>query len=122
MSSRNAGERNGGSRNDSALNAFTSSLEFVTVSSAFVQTCGHRNSHYSPGLDEVKLGACPLGLNDCRAATALFMANQGELDRAAANAMSRLARSFVSPRSSSTISVSIRTWLTPCRSLVLATA
>lgn len=97
MSSRNAGERNGGSRNDSALNAFTSTLEFVTVSSAFVQTCGHRNSHYSPGLNEVKLGACPLGLPDCRAATALFMANQGELDRDAANAMSRLARKLRVP-------------------------
>lgn len=97
MSARNGGERNGGSRNDAALNAFTALLDDVSVSSAFVQTCGHRNSHYAPSIDEVKLGACPLDLPDCRRATALFMPSVGELNRDTANAMSRLSRKLRVP-------------------------
>lgn len=92
MTSRNAKERNGGSRNDSALNALTALLDGVSVSSMFVQTCGHRDGHYSIGRGEVLQGACPLGLPDCRRETALFLGYSGELPRDAANVMARTSR------------------------------
>lgn len=97
MTSRNARERNGGSRNDAALTALVSRLEDAHVSSAFVQTCGHRNSHYSPGREEVLLGACPLDLPDCRVATALFLGYGGDFPRDDANVMVRLGRKLRVP-------------------------
>lgn len=92
MTSRNAKERNGGSRNDEALESFVSLLEGVRTSSLFAQTCGHRNGHYSPGREEVLFGACPLGLPDCRMASALFLGHTGEIPRHAANTMVRIAK------------------------------
>lgn len=92
MTSRNARERNGGSRNDSALNALTSRLDGVDVSTMFVQTCGHRNGHYSSGRQEVLTGACPLNLPDCRMVNALFLGHSGDVPRDAANVMAKVSR------------------------------
>ena len=97
MTGRNGKERNGGSRNEAALEALLALLEGVRVSGAFIQTCGHRNSHYSPGREEVLYGACPLEHPDCHRVTAMVMAHSGEFPRDDANAMLKLARALRVP-------------------------
>lgn len=97
MTSRNSRERNGGSRNDAALRGMTSALEGVSVTSFFVQTCGHRNTHYSHGSGELLVGACPHGHPDCYGVSAVFVSGSGDVPRDDANVMARVARKLHVP-------------------------
>lgn len=76
-SDRNAGERNGGKRNEEAMDSF---IDWVGARSHsfFIQTCGHtaRREHRGEHVSDV----CPEGVTyDCRDITAIFIAQPSDV-------------------------------------------
>lgn len=74
----NVPERMGGTRNESAIEAFIEYVE-AQAHTFFIQTCGH-TARYKDGGKWLS-GACPEGIeDDCRETTAIFFAQPSDID------------------------------------------
>lgn len=74
----NVPERMGGTRNESAIEAFIEYVE-ATSHTFFIQTCGH-TARYKNSRGEWVAGACPEGIDEnCREMTAIFFGQPSDV-------------------------------------------